>query len=347
MISICRALQFNAQPLPIPGLPPGTALLTVLPQTLARVNHSCSPNAVLTYGVRQAATSSSSSSSSLKSRSSTILNGDPEGGLMKSENDRQIVVWLTSLRQIFPGEEICVSYLYQLCSPHIARREMLQGAFHFNCRCVRCVRESVDVPHSNKWEEGKIDMIGIKERKAIKPIEVDSSLSSLSTSLSNSKVTSEDPDDGLQTFLTSILEKAARRKSQGTGQSDSGDHKIGSASGSGREEDILTSTEMLAVLNFCSEQSSHNNTSSQTAYLLHDSGMLVLKTALVNRKNLLVKASQSSSSSLSGGQKASGSHPVSQSAGLEEIDEIILRASVLVAGCWKTLDCEVWCKSCG
>ena len=50
---ILRAVQYNAQPLPVPGLPTGTALLTILPQALARVNHSCRPNAVLKYSIQK------------------------------------------------------------------------------------------------------------------------------------------------------------------------------------------------------------------------------------------------------------------------------------------------------
>ena len=49
---VMRAVYFNAQPLPVPGLA-GTSILTILPECLARINHSCRPNAVLTYSLVQ------------------------------------------------------------------------------------------------------------------------------------------------------------------------------------------------------------------------------------------------------------------------------------------------------
>ena len=50
--AVMRAVYFNAQPLPVPGLA-GTSILTILPDCLARINHSCRPNAVLTYSLVQ------------------------------------------------------------------------------------------------------------------------------------------------------------------------------------------------------------------------------------------------------------------------------------------------------
>ena len=59
-----------------------------------------------------------------------------------AEFGKEVVVWLTCIRPVAAGEEICVSYLSQLCTPSAATRQLLQGAFNFECQCERCVRES-------------------------------------------------------------------------------------------------------------------------------------------------------------------------------------------------------------
>jgi hypothetical protein len=114
---LIRVVQYNAQPLPVPGVK-NASLLCLLP-TFCRLNHSCAPNATLLYGIKH---NEYNTTEHLQSSS-------------------EVVVYMHSIKDIIPGEEVCISYLSQPCARLDSRRDMLSQAFHFRCTCRRCTEE--------------------------------------------------------------------------------------------------------------------------------------------------------------------------------------------------------------
>lgn len=115
------AFQYNAQPFPVPGLK-GTHILSLFP-TLSKLNHSCTPNAVLQFGINQG----------------------------------RVIGYLKLLRDVQPNEEICISYLSQTCLSYENRQDLLLQAFQFKCCCELCTPQSrcLDSPLSGLKEDNE------------------------------------------------------------------------------------------------------------------------------------------------------------------------------------------------
>ncbi|OLP96981.1 Phospholipase B-like protein B [Symbiodinium microadriaticum] len=92
---------------------------------LARVNHSCRPNAIV--GEPKAEFDAKRLPNGIK----------PADPLKKA---------LIAIRDIQQGEEITISYLGddELLQPSHIRREMLESSYGFNCTCHRCIDEDDD-----------------------------------------------------------------------------------------------------------------------------------------------------------------------------------------------------------
>ena len=134
----------------MPGLPPGTALLTILPESLARVNHSCRPNAVLRYSIKRKEEKKYENNK----EDSTKGDGNAKQNTNKVDVRYEVVTSLIAVKNILPGDEVYISYLSQLCIPVETRREMLRSSFYFQCECVRCVEES----HTKNNVDNKIEI---------------------------------------------------------------------------------------------------------------------------------------------------------------------------------------------
>ena len=134
--ALIRAVRFNAQTLSFNYLPrpvlhtntdSGTGastsstslqVLTVLP-LLARINHSCSPNAAIVFIPR------------------------PQLGSQSAALGAPASIMLKAVRTVAVGEEICCSYLEMsaLCTPAAERRPLLLAGSRFSCECQRCSEE--------------------------------------------------------------------------------------------------------------------------------------------------------------------------------------------------------------
>lgn len=107
-----QSLQYNAQPLSLTDLP-STTIYAIFP-SLARINHSCRPNAVFSFCIR----------------------------------DNAVLLCVLALKCITDGEEITVSYLTDLCVPIAQRRKLLTEAFKFTCECDCCLSEQEEKMHT-------------------------------------------------------------------------------------------------------------------------------------------------------------------------------------------------------
>ena len=394
-----RALQYNAQPLPVPGLPPGTSLLTVLPQTLARINHSCYPNAAFTFSIQDSnciiGTNINNPELSIGNIREEHRTGDANSRELKRTEDenrhvesgKEVVVWLTCIRPVASGEEICVSYLNQLCTPSAARRQMLQGAFNFECQCERCVRESSieGEPHPvddmqlrcpQSYSSSSVSVSGGNQKgQAYPSFHPSSSVSdtSLSSVGSHAEI---DPVRELRCCLEEILNKSEFRGSAET---------VGERGRDGNRNRILNDIPSITVDNLLSinvinsllHQSelaiSKGNITPDATYVIHDSGMLVLKSVLEWRKILLLEVedakkpgrrdpiclpppprplslsecSQGTNQKTGTGTetgivigKMTGRDGTTRMTSME-VDNAILRAVALVAQCWSLIGCGV------
>lgn len=105
LYTLLCVFQYNSQPLPVPGLK-GVSLLCLFP-SLSKLNHSCIPNAILEFGVKEG----------------------------------RVVGYLKLLKDVTPGEEISISYLNQTCLSYENRQELLSQAFQFTCSCTLCTEQ--------------------------------------------------------------------------------------------------------------------------------------------------------------------------------------------------------------
>ena len=116
---ILRILQYNSQSFSIPELP-STSLMCHF-GSLSKVNHSCVPNTILTISLHPISVTDTSESSELLST--------------------KVSASIVTIRDVQPGEELCMSYLSQLCTIVEDRRSLLQQGFLFACNCPRCCME--------------------------------------------------------------------------------------------------------------------------------------------------------------------------------------------------------------
>ena len=306
----------------------------------------------------------------------------------------EVVVWLTCTRGISPGEQICVSYLNQLCVNATTRREMLREAFCFDCQCDRCAIESGEIEQRGaKDEKNRNDGIndrmneGIDDeersekmtndalKNAIQGGNSKSSASNRAISWEQELVAFENLDRSLNTILNRAAENVPQNVPENVreknpidqvlmspqemlqllvlseavssiirtydndgnndGKNDGNNDKslvqAMNAFGTSNPKSVDTKTD-----EFISEVRTCNVRTIQAVYSLHDSGMLVLKSALGHRKMLLSQATKGSGGG-NGGGSGGGSGAIRQ----DDIDGIIFLASRTVLGCWKTLRCEV------
>eukprot|EP01038_Epipyxis_sp_PR26KG_P010300 gene10300-13846_t len=118
-------IKYNSQSIPIHGTP-STELFCII-SSFGRLNHSCSPNVCLSYEI-------------INSNFDNNHSTNASIGSANQKNNTLFIKMLTT-KQILPGEEICISYLSNLCVDLNQRKELLNDSFHFNCNCERCTQE--------------------------------------------------------------------------------------------------------------------------------------------------------------------------------------------------------------
>jgi hypothetical protein len=306
-------------------------------------------------------TTSSSSSSS-----SSIAN---DSGDRNSNSDRKrgggvdkVIVHLTTVQDIKAGEELTVSYLSQLCTPVSSRAEVLSQAFLFDCSCERCREEvegrdgEIQTPDeeegSREGGEGG-DVVGaavVRERKdASKVIPAPpTALTSTALPLPSPSYASfkdtkiQENKSNISTKLRTLLE---RTMSYVSVQNDLEASRNNSTLNSGQEH---TQTDQILQLLILAEASYENIISVCTAqggvralsdevYSIHDSGMLVLRSALSIRK----QKSSHTSSSLK--KSAEEGHRESRDLGSDSLqtEGMVVRATRLVTESWTLAGCQV------
>ena len=148
---LLRIIQFNSQSFVIPELP-NTSLMCHF-NSLSKLNHSCVPNAILALSITHSSSSSRSTTKRPPERQQQQVTAE--------ENGRGVHVSgaLIPLRHIQPGEELCISYLSQLCISIEHRQNLLQQGFLFTCYCPRCILEQSILlsPHTTSTTEQSFD----------------------------------------------------------------------------------------------------------------------------------------------------------------------------------------------
>lgn len=144
MDALLRMIQFNSQLFAIPELP-STSLMCHF-DSLSKLNHSCVPNAILSLSIFSRPSTLSTSSIATTSVAKQSSSSANEHSATVSINVSASVV---ALRDIVPGEELCVSYVSQLCASLDHRHSLLEEGYLFDCNCPRCVLEST-ILHSKQ-----------------------------------------------------------------------------------------------------------------------------------------------------------------------------------------------------
>lgn len=117
ILDLLLIIIFNCQSVIIDSSLPSTYFFSVFP-LFARLNHSCQPNCLI------------------------LWNNVKPFNTTKSFKE----VSLCLLRDLLPGEELCISYILPICLSIESRRELLSSSFSFICKCERCLGEEQESP---------------------------------------------------------------------------------------------------------------------------------------------------------------------------------------------------------
>lgn len=309
-----------------------------------------------------------SSSSSIIAKNSGDSNSDSDARRERGGGVDKVIVHLTTIKDIKPGEELTVSYLSQLCTPVRARAEVLSQAFLFDCCCERC-REEVwgrdgkiqtlsEGEGSGKGGKGGVggeggDVVGaavVRERKDVTtvlpapPTALTSTALPLpSPSYASFKDTKIDENkSNINIKLRTLLERTMSHVSAQNGLEASRNNTTLNY------EHERTQTDQILQLLILAEASYENIISVRTAqggvrtlsdevYSIHDSGMLVLRSALSIRKQKSLHTSSSLKGSKEGGQ-GEGRDLGSDSL---QTEGMVVRATRLVTESWTLVGCQV------
>lgn len=132
----------------------------------ALLNHSCAPNATLTYmsetqycasiaatGVHGSALPAGASPAAAGAGAGAGSPGSSAGSSSLSSDGRLVQV-VRALRRISAGEEVCHSFV-EIAMPRDRRREQLRATYGFDCTCELCDAENVDsIDASSKLGSG-------------------------------------------------------------------------------------------------------------------------------------------------------------------------------------------------
>jgi hypothetical protein len=314
--SVMRAIRYNAQPLGIPGLPPGSGVLTVLPDSLARVNHSCSPNVCFAYATSNSGSSSVSGNGADAERSSEerSCRGVP-AGIPRLSVD--VIVWLVATRTIRPAEPLCISYTSELCSPVPARRGILKAAFAFDCNCRRCTGECQgsapvepsDSSQSKAFQE-LASVVGVHLNRHMESMKSQQQGASTATSAANGKDLNANASASVAMThreVSALLSLAERLLSEVDA-----DTRDSSVAGAGRT--ASSSATQRSINN--NNSNSNSNSNNSTYYLLHDAAMLAMRAT----QSLKQRSSNSAGSSN------------------EDLQlEVTVKATWIISKCWDAL----------
>ena len=320
-------------------------------------------------------TSSSSSSSSSVAKNSGDRNSDSDGkrgggggggGGGRGGGVDKVIVHLTTVQDIKAGEELTVSYLSQLCTPVRARAEVLSQAFLFDCSCDRC-REEVEERDGEMQtlSEGEGSSVGgegseggdasiVKERKDISEVLPPPPTALTSTALplpspsyasyKDAKTDENNINTKLRTLLELTMSHVSAQNDQEASRNDTKEDKNRFSN----SEHERTQTDQILQLLILAETFYENIISVRTAqggvralsdevYSIHDSGMLVLRSALSIRKQKSLQMSSSLKGSIEGGQgegRGLGSDSM-------QTEGMVVRATRLVTESWTLAGCQV------
>lgn len=108
----------------------------------ALLNHSCAPNATLTY-MSEAQYASLAAAGGAEAEAAGGGAGAPATAAASTDVDSQgrLVQVIRALRPIAAGEEVCHSFV-EIALPRDRRREQLKAAYGFDCTCDLCAAEA-------------------------------------------------------------------------------------------------------------------------------------------------------------------------------------------------------------
>lgn len=284
----------------------------------------------------------------------------------------KILVRLTTIRDIKAGEELTVSYLSQLCTSACARTEVLWQAFLFNCYCERCREEDVDADGKIKILSGvkgddkdkdKNESEGEREKGKGGGENVNLSTSHFAPSSSRPLTSTTIPlpspsyatmkdakndknNNTINCKLRTLLECTMSHISEQNGLEPSRSTTSAGKSRLKNDEPEHTQIDQLIQLLLLAETSYENIITVRTTqndvralsddvYSIHDSGMLVLRTALSIRKNKSLHTSSSMKENEEGGKGTDlGSDSI-------QAEELVVRGARLVTESWNLIGCQV------
>ena len=309
--------------------------------------------------------------SSSSSRNSGNRNSNSDGRRGGGGGVDKVIVHLTTIQDIKAGEELTVSYLSQLCTPVRARAEVLSQAFLFDCSCERC-REEVEeregkIQTLSEGEGSSIGVVGsvgwdvvgapkVKERKdtstviSLPPTALTSTALPLPSpsyaSYKDAKI--DENKNNINTKLRTLLERTMSHVSAQNDLEASRNNTKEDKNHSPDSQQEHTQTDQILQLLELAEKSYENIISVRTTqggvralsdevYSIHDSGMLVLRSALSIRKQKSLHTSSSLKGSIEGGQ-GEGRDLGSDST---QNEGMVVRATRLVTESWTLTGCQV------
>ena len=205
---------------------------------------------------------------------------------------------------------------------------MLYGAFGFKCQCERC-------------EVGDID-----EGRQIQDLGSDGeNLSRLPSSFSpSSSIITSRPSSSTTSTSNASVEELSKYMREIVGRLTSKAAGEGSVvnSNSTANDDILVDDEVYSLLHQSEMALTRGNCSVDAIYVIHDSGMLVLKSALGQRRGSLLQAKVEVDAKLDMNLNSKAKKKiVGGKMSIADVDATVVRAVAVISQCWTLIGCQV------
>lgn len=123
--------------------------------TTCKMNHSCSPNILVSYLDTSSLLSTSSAFSHLTDNFNDNHHHHHHNLLMRMEQQPPLILMWTALKEIRKGDELCISYI-QNDLPFEERQSELKQNYGFDCSCSKCTDEKNQKDRDSSSEDNGV-----------------------------------------------------------------------------------------------------------------------------------------------------------------------------------------------
>lgn len=203
---------------------------------------------------------------------------------------------------------------------------MLYSAFGFNCQCERC--EIGDIDRGRQVQDSGSDGKNLSQLLSSSSV-----MSSRPSSSIPSTSTSNDYMGDLANYLKDIVDRMSSKAARGGSEVNSN---------FSADDDILIDDEFCSLLHQSEMALRRGNCAADAVYIIHESGMLVLKSALGRRKSFLLQSKVETAVKPEINRDSTTKKKIAAGKmSIAEVDATAVRAVAVISQCWSLIGCEV------